>query len=667
METMGQGSKRWRVAITSCILISLAPIGNNPAHAATVTATGTNPSVCNQTVGDATNVIAYRLSGGDCVIEFKNVGTTTWSVPTGVGSAWILVVGGGAGGASRHAGGGGAGGVVEATNYQVSGSLSVQVGGGGAAATSGSDSRIFQTGDSSTGLRALGGGFGHFYLKVDSNNILRAGSGGSGGGSAVPTPFTRDIVAPYGNTTSYGPSTQSSVTQKNINGSALSSNFNQYGNDGAPGGNDGYWAGGGGGGAGAAGSRGGGAAGTNYIGGAGGAGREFSITGTATFFAGGGGGGGGYSGTTFAAGAGGSGGGGAGSIGMNTATAGTANTGGGGGGGGYNASGSGAGGAGGSGIIIVRYTPDVAAPTITGPSSATGSTSTISISENATAVHTFTANESVTWSKSGLDATFFTISSSGVLTITSRDYEIPTDSDVNNTYIVTISAIDPSLNVTTQTLTLTVTNVNEAPVISTYSSVATYAITQAENLAAVVSYSGSDVDAGTTLTWSISGTDAADFSIDSTTGVLTFASGPDFENRLDSDANNIYQVVVTLSDGSLTDTQTLTITISNENEASQISTPTVSGTVNKGVTKTVTVSVNVAGKIRFFVGGKRITGCLAKATSGSYPNFTATCSWKPAVLGRQLLTATVTPTDNTFSGSTSAQGEIFVLKRAGAR
>ena len=653
--------------ILSLSLISFTCVGITSANAATVTATGTNPAVCNQTVGDATNVIAYRLSGGDCVIEFKNTGTTTWTVPTGVGSAWILVVGGGAGGAFRHAGGGGAGGVVEATSYPVSGSLSVQVGGGGPAATSGSDSRIFQTGNSSTGLQALGGGFGDFYQLLDRNNIGRAGSGGSGGGSGVPTPFTRDIFTPYGNTTSFGLSTQSSISQKNINGSALTSNFSQYGNDGAGGGIDGYWAGGGGGGAGTAGSRGGGAAGTNYIGGAGGAGREFSITGTATFFAGGGGGGGGYSGSAYAAGSGGSGGGGAGSVGMNTATAGTANTGGGGGGGGYNASGSGAGAQGGSGIVIVRYSPDVTAPTITGPSSATGSTSSISISENATAVHTFTANETVTWSKSGIDATFFTISSGGVLTITSRDFDIPSDSDVNNTYIVTISAIDPTLNVTTQTLTLTVTNVNEAPVISTHSSVATYAITQAENLAAVASYSGSDVDAGTTLTWSVSGTDAGDFSINSGTGVLTFASGPDFEDRQDSDANNIYQVVVTLSDGSLTDTQTLTITISNENETSQLSTPTVSGTVNKGVTKTVTVTLNVAGKVRFFLGGKRISGCLARTTSGSYPNFTATCSWKPAVSGRQFLTATVTPTDNTFSGSTSARGEVFVLKRVGAR
>lgn len=677
MLTVAREKKKWRVATTASILLALTPINTYPSYAATVTATGTNPSVCNQTVGDGTNVIAYRLSGGDCVIEFKNAGTTTWDRPAGVTTVRVLVVGGGGGGASRHAGGGGGGGVVEATSYVVSGTVGITVGSGGSAGlnqskgASGTDSRLYLNTESSagaTGLVAKGGGFGDFYT-VSGNAVVRAGSGGSGGGAGVRNPFTRDLSAGYTNADPTGLTIQSSQTQRNFDGTTLSANMSQYGNNGAQGGLDSYWSGGGGGGAGSVGSRGGGDAGTNYTGGAGGAGIESLITSTSRFFGGGGGGGGGTNGVSnFAGGAGGSGGGGAGSAGVATATSGTANTGGGGGGGGLRTDGlNGPGGAGGSGIVIVRYTPDVTAPTMTGPSSATGSTSTISISENATAVHTFTANESVTWSKSGIDATFFTISSGGVLTISSRDYEIPTDSDVNNTYIVTISAIDPSLNVTTQTLTLTVTNVNEVPVISTYSSVATYAITQAENLAAVASYSGSDVDAGTTLTWSISGTDAGDFSIDSTSGVLTFASGPDFENRLDSDANNIYQVVVTLSDGSLTDTQTLTITISNENESAQLSAPSVSGEVNKGVTKTVTVTVNVAGKVRFFIGGKRISGCLARSTSGSYPNFTATCSWKPAVSGRQFLTATVTPTDNTFSGSTSARGEIFVLKRSGAR
>ncbi len=312
--------------------------------------------------------------------------------------------------------------------------------------------------------------------------------------------------------------------------------------------------------------------------------------------------------------------------------------------------------------------PDTTAPTITGPSSATGASSSISIAENSTAVHTFTANESVTWSKSGTDGSFFSITSAGgVLTITARDFESPVDNGSNNTYIVTITATDSAGNATNQTLTVTITNVNEAPTITTASSNPTHTITQAENITSVVTYTGSDVDAGTTLTWSISGTDAADFSIDPSTGALAFAANPDFEAPADADTNNAYIVVVTLSDGSLTDTQTVTITITNANESATINAPTVSGTINKGITTSITVTLNVSGRVGFFVGGKRISTCKAINTSGTYPNTSATCSWRPAVTGRQTLTAILTPTDNTFSPSTSPATTVQVVKRNSTR
>jgi len=320
-----------------------------------------------------------------------------------------------------------------------------------------------------------------------------------------------------------------------------------------------------------------------------------------------------------------------------------------------------------NGSVSFTYTADTTAPTITGPSSATGATSSISIAENSTAVHTFTANESVTWSRSGTDSSFFSISSGGVLTITARNFEAPADSDGNNTYIVTITATDTAGNTKSQTLTVTITNVNEAPEITFPSANATHSITQAENISSVTTYTATDVDAATTLSWSLSGTDAAAFTINSSTGVLTFAANPDFEAPVDSDSNNIYILIVTVSDGSLSDTQTLTVTITNANESGSVSAPTSSGALNKGVATTISVTVNTAGKVRFFVGGKRISSCLARTTTGSYPTFTATCSWRPAVTGRQVITARLTPTDNTFSAATSGRTEVWVLKRTGTR
>jgi hypothetical protein len=310
---------------------------------------------------------------------------------------------------------------------------------------------------------------------------------------------------------------------------------------------------------------------------------------------------------------------------------------------------------------------DQTAPTITGPSSATGATSAKSIAENSTAVHTFTANESVTWSDSGTDSSFFSIASNGDLTITSRDFESPADSGSNNTYEVVVTATDAMGNAKNQTVTITITNVNEAPSITINGSGATHAISQAENSTSVITYTATDVDAGASLSFSISGTDAADFAINSSSGVLTFAASPDFEAPADSDVNNTYVVIVTVSDGSLSDTQTLTVTITNVNENSNIGAPTVSGTINKGIATTITVTSDVAGKVRFFVGGKRISNCLARSTTGSSPSFTATCSWKPPVTGRQSLTARITPTNSSFTTATSETTSIWVVRRSNSR
>ena len=68
---MGRRARLVSLVVASQLLAGfqlLSPTLLSSAKAATVTATGTNPTVCNQEVGNATNVVAYRLSGGDCVI-----------------------------------------------------------------------------------------------------------------------------------------------------------------------------------------------------------------------------------------------------------------------------------------------------------------------------------------------------------------------------------------------------------------------------------------------------------------------------------------------------------------------------------------------------------------------------------------------------------------------
>ena len=61
-----------------------------------------------------------------------------------------------------------------------------------------------------------------------------------------------------------------------------------------------------------------------------------------------------------------------------------------------------------------------------------------------------------------------------------------------------------------------------------------------------------DADPGATLSYTIvGGADAARFAIDATTGVLTFVAAPNFEAPTDGGGNNVYDVVVQVSDGTI--------------------------------------------------------------------------------------------------------------------
>ena len=109
---------------------------------------------------------------------------------------------------------------------------------------------------------------------------------------------------------------------------------------------------------------------------------------------------------------------------------------------------------------------DGTAPTITGPDGAggstTGATAAITVDENQTAVATLAASETVTWSLSGgADKTLFSIDqNTGVIAFSAApDYEVATDNDTNNDYVVEITATDTAGNLTTQTLTVTVADV----------------------------------------------------------------------------------------------------------------------------------------------------------------------------------------------------------------
>ena len=106
-------------------------------------------------------------------------------------------------------------------------------------------------------------------------------------------------------------------------------------------------------------------------------------------------------------------------------------------------------------------------------------------------------------------------------------------------------------------------NVEESPEITTAETVSI-----AENTTTVIDIAATDDsdDEGSGLTYSlIGGADQGFFSIDSTTGELSFLAAPDFENPLNQGADNNYQVQVQVTDSSnLSDTQDLAISVQNE-------------------------------------------------------------------------------------------------------
>ena len=83
-----------------------------------------------------------------------------------------------------------------------------------------------------------------------------------------------------------------------------------------------------------------------------------------------------------------------------------------------------------------------------------------------------------------------------------------------------------------------------------------------ENTQDVATFQATDAE-GDNITYSISGDDASWFSIESSSGILSFQSSPDFENPQDSNIDNIYQVTVVASDGQLSTSLGITISVND--------------------------------------------------------------------------------------------------------
>ena len=163
----------------------------------------------------------------------------------------------------------------------------------------------------------------------------------------------------------------------------------------------------------------------------------------------------------------------------------------------------------------------------------------------------------------GADASLFNINTStGAVTFkASPNYEAPNDFGGNNVYDIILQASD-GLQTSGQAVSISLTNVNEPPVIISAGAVST--LEQISSSTAVYIVLASDPDAGSTISYKISGgADASLFNINSSTGAVTFKSSPCFGMPSDAGSNNIYDIIVQASDGVATAVKTVTIDVLN--------------------------------------------------------------------------------------------------------
>ncbi|MGB1091482.1 MAG: Ig-like domain-containing protein, partial [Oceanobacter sp.] len=177
------------------------------------------------------------------------------------------------------------------------------------------------------------------------------------------------------------------------------------------------------------------------------------------------------------------------------------------------------------------------------------------IDENGPAEVVYTASTddpNATFTLSGTDAAFFSLNGADVTFAGSANYE------TKDSYQFSITATDAAGNSSTQTVTMVVNDLDEvAPVFTS----GTTATAVDENGPATVVYTATSDDAS--VTYSLSGTDAAAFSI--ADGVVTFNGNADYETQ------SSYSFTVTATDAAgNSSTQTVTMAVNDLDDTAPV-------------------------------------------------------------------------------------------------
>ncbi len=288
------------------------------------------------------------------------------------------------------------------------------------------------------------------------------------------------------------------------------------------------------------------------------------------------------------------------------------------------------------------------------------SLSNTSVDENTTAVGSLStsgvgAGATVTYSLGGADASAFEIDGDVILFKTAPDYE------TKSSYEVEVTSTDGGSLTATETFTVTINDVNEAP-----TAVALSSTSVDENITAVGTLSTTDEDAGDSHTYEIGGTDAASFEISG--NELSFKTAPDFETK------SSYSITITSTDagGLSSNAEAFTISINDVGTAfleSSLTNTITARTDGLSISGNVVASDTSDASLTYSItSGVGTLGTLSLNADGSY-SYVLNANSGAMAGGQDVFAVTVTDgttpqTENlviTVEATTAAANEVLLL------
>ncbi len=239
------------------------------------------------------------------------------------------------------------------------------------------------------------------------------------------------------------------------------------------------------------------------------------------------------------------------------------------------------------------------------------SSDSVDAAENQTTVTTVTAidvdGDPLSFSiTGGIDSALFSINSSGILSFNSApDFENPSDANSNGVYQVQVTVDDGRGGSAVQLILVSVTNVNDAPQISSS------AITSATQDSAYSYTLSSSDDDGDALSISATTLPAWLTLIDNGDGTALLSGTPG-----NAEVGN-HNVVIEVSDGAIATTQSFTINVANVNDVPQItSNANVNAAENQTAVTTVTAIDADADPLSYSITGGTDSALFSISSSG---------------------------------------------------